>query len=61
MTPTSELTRWAVDLTHNHGKSIIEILPLEDKDGKIVPFEERVVTKALAGERVVADYLNVKW
>ena len=36
-------------------KSITSILPREDKEGKIVPFTERIVTKVLSGEKVVAD------
>lgn len=37
------------------GKPVTKVLPREDKDGKEVPFKERVVTKILSGEPVISD------
>lgn len=36
-------------------KSITDVIIRQDKDGNIVPFKERIVTKVLAGQKVVAD------
>lgn len=37
------------------GKPVTKVLPREDKDGKEVPFKERIVTKVLSGEPVISD------
>lgn len=48
-----EATGWkAREVLH---KSVIQVIPREDKEGKRVPFKERIVTKVLAGEKVVTD------
>lgn len=47
------LTGWKLNEVLN--KSLIKILPREDKEGKLVAFRERLVSKVLAGEKVVAD------
>lgn len=34
---------------------IVDILPREDSEGNPIPFKERIISKVLAGEKVVAD------
>ncbi len=48
-----EMTGWKLKEIIN--RKITEVLPREDKEGKIVSFKKRIVTKVLAGEKVVAD------
>lgn len=48
-----QMTGWRLKEILN--KPVINVLPREDKDGKIVPFKDRIITKVLAGEKVVAD------
>lgn len=36
-------------------KFVVDAIPREDKKGKIVPFKERVITKVLSGQAVIAD------
>lgn len=36
-------------------KFVIDVMPREDRDGNVVPFQERIVTKVLAGQSIVAD------
>ncbi|MBC7943561.1 PAS domain S-box protein [Candidatus Saccharibacteria bacterium] len=36
-------------------KLVVDVIPREDKDGNIVPFKERVITKVLSGQAVVTD------
>ncbi|MES2223775.1 MAG: ATP-binding protein [Patescibacteria group bacterium] len=40
------------------GKSIIEVIPRESEKGEIVEFNERILTKVLSGEIVIADLTN---
>lgn len=47
------LTGWRLKEILN--KSVVSILPREDKDGKIVHFKDRIVSKVLAGEKIVTD------
>lgn len=37
------------------GKYIVEVVPREDEKGNVVLFNERILTKVLSGEKVVAD------
>jgi PAS domain S-box-containing protein len=37
------------------GKYIVEVVPREDQEGNVVLFNERILTKVLSGEKVVAD------
>lgn len=48
-----DMTGWKLEEIVN--KPVIEVIPREDKDGKIVPFKERIVSRVLDGEKVVAD------
>ncbi len=48
-----EMTGWKSGEVLN--KSIVRVLPREDKEGKTVSFKERIVARVLAGEKVVAD------
>ncbi|PIS08870.1 hypothetical protein COT75_04520 [Candidatus Beckwithbacteria bacterium CG10_big_fil_rev_8_21_14_0_10_34_10] len=48
-----EITGWTSKEVLN--KSIIKILPREDKRGNAVAFKERIITKVLGGQKVVAD------
>lgn len=48
-----DMTGWKLQEVLN--KPIVEVLPREDKEGKVVPFKERIVAKVLAKEKVVAD------
>lgn len=36
-------------------KDIVDVIPREDKDGNAVAYRDRIMTKILAGEKVVAD------
>ncbi len=40
------------------GKHIIEVVPRENEKGEAVPFNERILTKVLSGEIVIADLTN---
>ena len=40
------------------GKSMVEVVPREDINGKEVSFKERILTQVLAGEKFVADLTN---
>ena len=40
------------------GKSMVEVVPREDADGKEVSFKERILTQVLAGQKFVADLTN---
>ncbi|MDD5416180.1 MAG: PAS domain-containing sensor histidine kinase [Candidatus Daviesbacteria bacterium] len=48
-----DMTGWKLDEVRN--KPVIDVLPREDKNGKTVPFKERIVTKVLSGKKVVTD------
>lgn len=37
------------------GKYIVEVIPREDEKGNVVLFNERILTKVLSGEKVIAD------
>lgn len=51
-----DMTGWKANEVLN--KSVVKILPREDKDGGIVPFQERIVTKVLSGEKVVSNLIQ---
>lgn len=51
-----DITGWKSEEVLN--KSIVKVIPREDKDGKLVSFKERIVSKVLAGEKVVADLIQ---
>lgn len=51
-----QLTGWKLKEILN--KSIVHVLPREDKDGKIVHFKDRIISKVLAGEKIVSDLTN---
>ena len=36
-------------------KPVTDVLPREDKEGNLVSFKERIVTKVLAGQKVISD------
>jgi len=40
------------------GKSMVEVVPREDANGKKVSFKERILTQVLAGQKFVADLTN---
>ncbi len=40
------------------GKHFLEAVPREDEKGNVVPFNERILSKVLSGEVVVADLTN---
>lgn len=40
------------------GKHFLEAVPREDEKGTVVPFNERILSKVLAGDVVVADLTN---
>ncbi len=48
-----EMTGWKLREVLN--KNIVNVVPREDKEGKVVPFKERIISKVLSGETVVAD------
>jgi two-component system sensor histidine kinase VicK len=48
-----QMTGWKSTEVLN--KSIIDILPRENKQGKKVSFKDRIVTKVLSGQKVIAD------
>ncbi len=51
-----DMTGWTLKEVLN--KPVVEVLPREDKEGKTVPFKERIVSKVLAGEKVTADLMS---
>lgn len=48
-----EMTGWKSEEVID--EPVTKILPREDKEGKVVPFRKRIVSKVLSGEKVVAD------
>ncbi len=36
-------------------KYVVDVVPREDKDGNVVPFRERVITKVLSGQAIITD------
>jgi len=48
-----EMTGWKLKEVLN--KSIVKIVPRQDKNGKTISFSDRIITKVLAGEKVTTD------
>lgn len=40
------------------GKHVVEVVPRESEKGEVVLFNERILTKVLSGEVVIADLIN---
>jgi PAS domain S-box-containing protein len=51
-----ETTGWKLHEVLN--KSVVEVLPREDKYGNQVLFKERIISKVLSGQKVVADLIS---